>query len=55
VFALEFERLGGLDALEPLQLHENIVIYNAVIEILDNHFEAAEDIDLKIDNEGTDA
>ena len=43
---LQFERYGGLDALEELQKHPNIDIYNRCSEILLKYFEPADKMDM---------
>jgi hypothetical protein len=38
LFAIRFDELGGVKALEELQTHQNITIYNHVVEMLDRFY-----------------
>lgn len=46
LFALEIERVGGLEALEELQHHQNQYIYEQAFKVLKNHFMDDEQDDL---------
>ena len=41
-----FERMSGLDALEELQKHPNIDVYNKCNEILHKYFQSADNMDM---------
>ena len=43
MFALEVERVGGVDSLERLQSHPNQYIYEQTFKLLQNHFLEDED------------
>lgn len=43
-FSVELEKCGGLDLIEPLQMHANHQIYERALRILEQYFQEEEEL-----------